>query len=99
MQGDLTILGKVIGGGLPAAAVGGRAELMRLLAPAGEVYQAGTLSGNPARGRGRASRRSSCSTSRPTCASRRSPTSSPRACARPPPRQGVPSRSRASPAS
>jgi glutamate-1-semialdehyde 2,1-aminomutase len=44
---DLTILGKVIGGGLPAAAVGGRAELMRMLAPAGDVYQAGTLSGNP----------------------------------------------------
>ena len=44
---DLTIMGKVLGGGLPAAAVGGRAEVMRLLAPAGEVYQAGTLSGNP----------------------------------------------------
>jgi glutamate-1-semialdehyde 2,1-aminomutase len=44
---DLTILGKVIGGGLPAAAVGGSAELMRMLAPSGEVYQAGTLSGNP----------------------------------------------------
>jgi glutamate-1-semialdehyde 2,1-aminomutase len=44
---DLTIMGKILGGGLPAAAVGGRAELMRLLAPAGEVYQAGTLSGNP----------------------------------------------------
>ncbi len=44
---DLTILGKVIGGGLPAAALGGRAELMRMLAPAGDVYQAGTLSGNP----------------------------------------------------
>ena len=40
-------MGKVIGGGLPAAAVGGRGELMRMLAPAGEVYQAGTLSGNP----------------------------------------------------
>jgi glutamate-1-semialdehyde 2,1-aminomutase len=40
-------MGKILGGGLPAAAVGGRAELMRLLAPAGEVYQAGTLSGNP----------------------------------------------------
>jgi glutamate-1-semialdehyde 2,1-aminomutase len=40
-------MGKVIGGGLPAAAVGGRSELMRMLAPAGEVYQAGTLSGNP----------------------------------------------------
>jgi glutamate-1-semialdehyde 2,1-aminomutase len=47
VRGDLTILGKVLGGGLPAAAVAGRAELMRLLAPAGEVYQAGTLSGNP----------------------------------------------------
>jgi glutamate-1-semialdehyde 2,1-aminomutase len=47
VEGDLTILGKVLGGGLPAAAVGGRVELMRMLAPAGEVYQAGTLSGNP----------------------------------------------------
>jgi glutamate-1-semialdehyde 2,1-aminomutase len=47
VRGDLTILGKVLGGGLPAAAVAGRAEVMRLLAPAGEVYQAGTLSGNP----------------------------------------------------
>jgi glutamate-1-semialdehyde 2,1-aminomutase len=47
VHGDLVVLGKVIGGGLPAAAVGGRAELMGLLAPAGEVYQAGTLSGNP----------------------------------------------------
>ncbi|MDQ6810394.1 MAG: glutamate-1-semialdehyde 2,1-aminomutase [Actinomycetota bacterium] len=44
---DLTILGKVIGGGLPAAALGGGAELMRELAPVGEVYQAGTLAGNP----------------------------------------------------
>jgi glutamate-1-semialdehyde 2,1-aminomutase len=47
VRGDLTILGKVIGGGLPAAAVGGPAALMGMLAPAGEVYQAGTLSGNP----------------------------------------------------
>jgi glutamate-1-semialdehyde 2,1-aminomutase len=47
VHGDLTILGKVLGGGLPAAAVGGRAELLERLAPAGEVYQAGTLSGNP----------------------------------------------------
>jgi glutamate-1-semialdehyde 2,1-aminomutase len=47
VSGDLVILGKIIGGGLPAAAVGGRAELMRMLAPSGEVYQAGTLSGNP----------------------------------------------------
>ena len=47
IRADLVIMGKVIGGGLPAAAVGGRAELMEMLAPAGEVYQAGTLSGNP----------------------------------------------------
>ena len=44
---DLTIMGKVIGGGLPAAAYGGPVELMDLVAPAGSVYQAGTLSGNP----------------------------------------------------
>ena len=44
---DLTVLGKVIGGGLPAAAYGGSAALMNLVAPAGDVYQAGTLSGNP----------------------------------------------------
>jgi glutamate-1-semialdehyde 2,1-aminomutase len=44
---DLTCLGKVVGGGLPAAAYGGRRELMELIAPAGPVYQAGTLSGNP----------------------------------------------------
>jgi len=44
---DLTIMGKVIGGGLPAAAYGGRRDLMELIAPAGAVYQAGTLSGNP----------------------------------------------------
>ncbi|CAN5231906.1 glutamate-1-semialdehyde 2,1-aminomutase [soil metagenome] len=44
---DLVTFGKVIGGGLPLAALGGRAELLDLLAPAGPVYQAGTLSGNP----------------------------------------------------
>jgi glutamate-1-semialdehyde 2,1-aminomutase len=44
---DLTILGKIVGGGLPLAAFGGPAELMSRLAPAGAVYQAGTLSGNP----------------------------------------------------
>jgi glutamate-1-semialdehyde 2,1-aminomutase len=44
---DLTILGKVIGGGLPAAAYAGPRELMERIAPAGDVYQAGTLSGNP----------------------------------------------------
>ncbi len=44
---DLTVLGKVIGGGLPAAAYGASVELMSRIAPAGDVYQAGTLSGNP----------------------------------------------------
>jgi glutamate-1-semialdehyde 2,1-aminomutase len=44
---DLTTLGKVIGGGLPVAAYGGRADLMQRVAPSGNVYQAGTLSGNP----------------------------------------------------
>jgi len=45
---DLTVLGKIIGGGLPVGAYGGRADLMDLVAPAGPVYQAGTLSGHPA---------------------------------------------------
>ena len=44
---DLSTFGKIIGGGFPAAAFGGRAEIMDLLAPLGPVYQAGTLSGNP----------------------------------------------------
>ena len=44
---DLTILGKIIGGGLPLAAFGGRTDAMERLAPGGDVYQAGTLSGNP----------------------------------------------------
>jgi glutamate-1-semialdehyde 2,1-aminomutase len=44
---DLTVLGKIVGGGLPLAAFGGRAEVMGLLAPSGPVYQAGTLAGNP----------------------------------------------------
>lgn len=47
VQPDLTTLGKVMGGGFPAAAYGGRRELMGLVAPEGAVYQAGTLSGNP----------------------------------------------------
>ena len=47
IEPDLTCLGKVVGGGLPAAAFGGRREHMELIAPAGPVYQAGTLSGNP----------------------------------------------------
>jgi glutamate-1-semialdehyde 2,1-aminomutase len=44
---DLTTLGKIIGGGLPMAAYGGRADVMRMVAPTGPIYQAGTLSGNP----------------------------------------------------
>lgn len=44
---DLTTMGKIIGGGLPLAAYGGRADIMNKIAPAGRVYQAGTLSGNP----------------------------------------------------
>ena len=46
-RADLTVMGKVLGGGLPAAGYGGRSELMERVAPAGDVYQAGTLSGNP----------------------------------------------------
>jgi glutamate-1-semialdehyde 2,1-aminomutase len=47
IRADITCLGKIVGGGLPAAAVGGRADIMDMLAPTGPVYQAGTLSGNP----------------------------------------------------
>jgi len=47
VKADITCLGKIIGGGLPAAAIGGRADIMDMLAPLGPVYQAGTLSGNP----------------------------------------------------
>jgi len=47
VKADITCLGKIIGGGLPLAAVGGRADIMDMLAPIGPVYQAGTLSGNP----------------------------------------------------
>ncbi|HWZ97210.1 MAG TPA: glutamate-1-semialdehyde 2,1-aminomutase [Candidatus Dormibacteraeota bacterium] len=47
IEADLTTMGKIIGGGLPAAAYGGRAEIMNLVAPLGPVYQAGTLAGNP----------------------------------------------------
>jgi glutamate-1-semialdehyde 2,1-aminomutase len=47
IEPDLTTLGKIIGGGFPAAAVGGKAKILDCLAPLGEVYQAGTLSGNP----------------------------------------------------
>ena len=44
---DITTLGKVIGGGLPIGAIGGKREIMKKLSPTGDVYQAGTLSGTP----------------------------------------------------
>ena len=47
IQPDLSVFGKIIGGGLPVAAYGGRREIMEMIAPLGPVYQAGTLSGNP----------------------------------------------------
>src|SRR5271157_3345277 len=47
IQPDLTTLGKIIGGGLPVGAYGGRADIMDHILPAGKVFQAGTLSGNP----------------------------------------------------
>lgn len=47
VQADLTTLGKIIGGGLPVGAYGGKKEMMKMIAPSGPVYQAGTLSGNP----------------------------------------------------
>ena len=47
IQPDLTCLGKIIGGGMPVGAYGGRKEIMNLIAPEGNIYQAGTLSGNP----------------------------------------------------
>ena len=63
---DLTVLGKVMGGGLPAAAYAGRRDLMELVAPAGDVYQAGTLSGNPlATAAGLATLRLGCVSLRP----------------------------------
>ena len=50
---DLTVLGKIVGGGLPVGAYGGRADVMKKVMPAGPVFQAGTLSGNPAGDGGR----------------------------------------------
>ena len=47
VRADLTVMGKILGGGLPAAAYGGRRDLMERVAPSGDVYQAGTLAGNP----------------------------------------------------
>src|SRR5207344_2887738 len=47
MKPDLTVLGKIVGGGLPVGAYGGREDVMKQVMPAGPVFQAGTLSGNP----------------------------------------------------
>ena len=66
VRADLTVMGKVLGGGLPAAAYGGSRELMERVAPAGDVYQAGTLSGNPL----------AVAAGPPTSASARSPSAS-----------------------
>jgi len=70
---DLTCLGKIIGGGLPVGAYGGRADVMEQVAPTGPVYQAGTLSGNPLAMAARA----------PTCAWRRWPPACTPACSAP----------------
>src|SRR5262249_59651656 len=56
VEADLTVMGKVLGGGLPAAAYGGSRELMERIAPAGGVFQASTLAGNPLAGAGGAAR-------------------------------------------
>ena len=90
---DLSIFGKVVGGGLPLAAVGGRADVMDELAPLGPVYQAGTLSREPARDRGRPrrARRSSTTTPTPTL-ERTARRASPTGCARRSPTPASPRR-------
>ena len=65
VAGDLYTFGKVMSGGLPAAAFGGRADIMGHLAPDGPVYQAGTLSGNPSSRRRRT--REACAPPTPRC--------------------------------
>ena len=80
---DLTTLGKVIGGGLPVGAYGGRADLMAIVAPDGPVYQAGTLSGNPLGDGGRPRDARPAGAARtPTRRSRRRARGSRRACGR-----------------
>ncbi len=86
---DLTTLGKIIGGGLPVGAYGGRRDLMEQVAPGGPVYQAGTLSGNPlAMAAGLAQLRLLDAT-RPLRPARGARRRSRRACGRPSPRRGV----------
>ena len=88
---DLTVLGKIVGGGLPVGAYGGRADIMKQVMPAGPVFQAGTLSGNPA-GDGRRHRHAcrSCATIRRTPGSNSSAERWPTACTRRPTAAGVP---------
>jgi glutamate-1-semialdehyde 2,1-aminomutase len=78
LRPDMTTLGKIVGGGLPLAAYGARAEIMNVIAPLGPVYQAGTLSGNPSRSP-RASSPSACSRPRSTTSWRASARPSKRA--------------------
>ena len=64
---DLSLFGKVIGGGLPVGAYGGRRDLMEQVAPSGPVYQAGTLAGSPLGHGGRRARAPTSSTTIPGC--------------------------------
>ena len=82
MLPDLTVMGKIIGGGLPAAAFGGSAALMERIAPGRRRLPGRHAEREPARGRRRAARRSRCSTSRPTCRSATPRARSPTGCAR-----------------
>ena len=90
VDADLTVLGKVIGGGFPLAALGGREEVMRELAPTGPVYQAGTLSGNPVAVRRRDWRSCACSPTRSTAGCGAPPTAWSRGCAAPSPTPASP---------
>ena len=94
---DLTTLGKIIGGGLPVGAFGGRRDVMETVAPLGATYQAGTLSGNPLAMAGRHRHACACSRSpAPTNASRSARSRSARASCRPPSRPACRPRSIAS---
>ena len=87
------MLGKIVGGGMPVGAYGGRRELMDLVAPTGPVYQAGTLSGHPlTMAAGRRDARRAAAASATTSSRRRAPRSR-RACATPRPRPAADRRS------
>ena len=97
MLPDLTIMGKIVGGGLPAAAYGGSRELMERIAPAGDVYQAGTLSGNPLAVAAALATLRQLDARRLRAAGADHRARSPPACAKPPPSAGRQSRCRACP--